>query len=131
MAYAEGCPKAPDFLLNGCASLHRPRRYFNPACIPASPEIAGLAPDPTQPSISKAGRSQTLTPTEFRLPAAIAGRPGRVLARRELVRAAWPHGAIVQDNTLDVFIARIRRKLARLPDTPQIATQHGVGYRLG
>ena len=53
-----------------------------------------------------------------------------MLARQELIRAAWPHGAIVQDNTLDVYIARIRRKLAQLPDVPQIATLHGVGYRL-
>jgi two-component system response regulator MprA len=54
-----------------------------------------------------------------------------VLSRQELIRAAWPHGAIVQDNTLDVYIGRIRRKLAQLPDVPPIATLHGVGYRLG
>ena len=53
-----------------------------------------------------------------------------MLARAELIGAAWPHGAIVHDNTLDVYIARIRRKLAQLPDAPQIATLHGVGYRL-
>jgi DNA-binding response OmpR family regulator len=37
---------------------------------------------------------------------------------------------MVQDNTLDVYIARIRRKLAALPEAPTIATQHGLGYRL-
>ena len=42
-----------------------------------------------------------LTPTEFRLLAALAGAPGDVVRRRELVRAGWPHGAIVHDNTLD------------------------------
>jgi two-component system response regulator MprA len=46
------------------------------------------------------------------------------------VRAAWPHGAIVHDNTLDVYIARLRRKLRSLPDPPEIATVHGTGYRL-
>jgi two-component system response regulator MprA len=92
--------------------------------------VGGLVLDPAQHSAASAGRSQTLTPTEFRLLAALASQPGKVLARQELIRAAWPHGAIVQDNTLDVYIARIRRRLAQLPDVPQIATLHGVGYGL-
>jgi two-component system response regulator MprA len=54
-----------------------------------------------------------------------------VLGRQELIRVAWPHGAIVQDNTLDVYIARIRRKLAQLAEVPELATLHGVGYRFG
>jgi two-component system response regulator MprA len=54
-----------------------------------------------------------------------------VLGRRDLIRTAWPHGAIVQDNTLDVYVARLRRKLRKLPQAPEIATVHGLGYRLG
>jgi two-component system response regulator MprA len=46
------------------------------------------------------------------------------------VQAAWPHGAIVNDNTLDVYIARLRRKLGGLPGAPGIHTVHGVGYSL-
>jgi two-component system response regulator MprA len=90
----------------------------------------GLILDPAEHTVSRVGATQSLTPTEFRLLAALAGRPGKALARGELVGAAWPHGAIVQDNTLDVYIARIRRKLETLPDGPTIVTQHGVGYRL-
>ena len=99
--------------------------------VTAGSEVGGLALDPAEHAISSSGSSQSLTPTEFRLLAALAARPGKVLGRQELVRAAWPHGAIVHENTLDVYIARIRRKLAQLPDVPQIATLHGVGYRLG
>lgn len=94
-------------------------------------QVGGLVLDPSRHSAASAGRSQPLTPTEFRLLAGLASQGGKVLSRQELIRAAWPHGAIVQDNTLDVYIARIRRKLAQLPDVPQIATLHGVGYRLG
>lgn len=90
----------------------------------------GLILDPSQHTVSVGTGSETLTPTEFRLLAALAGRPGRTLGRRDLIRTAWPHGAIVQDNTLDVYIARIRRKLAAIPDAPTIKTLHGVGYRL-
>jgi DNA-binding response OmpR family regulator len=71
-----------------------------------------------------------LTPTEFRLLAALAGRHGVTLSRRELVRAAWPDGAIVHDNTLDVYVARLRRKLRTLDTPATITTVHGVGYRL-
>jgi two-component system response regulator MprA len=94
------------------------------------PGDQGLSLDPAQHEISSGGRAQSLTPTEFRLLAALAARPGRVLARGELIRTAWPHGAIVHDNTLDVYIARLRRKLKALPDAPTVHTLHGVGYRL-
>jgi DNA-binding response OmpR family regulator len=36
----------------------------------------------------------------------------------------------VHDNTLDVYIARLRRKLSSLPQPPRIVTVHGTGYRL-
>lgn len=89
-----------------------------------------LSLDPAEFTVSHGGRSEALTPTEFRLLGALAGAPGKVTSRVELMRMAWPHGAIVHDNTLDVYIARLRRKLERLPDAPVIATVHGVGYRL-
>jgi two-component system, OmpR family, response regulator len=78
-----------------------------------------------------ADRAVPLTPTEFRLIGALASRPSEVRTRRELIRAAWPDGAIVHDNTLDVYIARLRRKLRSLPGAPTLRTVHGVGYRLG
>jgi two-component system response regulator MprA len=50
--------------------------------------------------------------------------------RRELIRVGWPHGAIVNDNTLDAYIARLRRKLRSLPEAPGLETVHGVGYAI-
>lgn len=97
-----------------------------------TPEVAadGIALDPSELTVSVSGRSEGLTPTEFRLLGALAGAEGRVTGRQELIRTAWPHGAMVQDNTLDVYVARLRRKLERLPGAPVIRTLHGVGYRL-
>jgi two-component system response regulator MprA len=97
---------------------------------PAPSDGDGLALDPSQLTVSHRGTTRSLTPTEFRLLAALAGRRGKALARRELIGTAWPLGAIVQDNTLDVYIARIRRKLRELPAAPTIKTLHGLGYRL-
>ena len=75
-------------------------------------------------------KSVELTPTEFRLLATLAARVGDAVRRHELIRAAWPDGAIVHDNTLDVYIARLRRKLAELGAAVEISTVYGVGYRL-
>jgi two-component system OmpR family response regulator len=93
-------------------------------------DVSGLRLDPTERTATRDEVSVTLTPTEFRLLAALAGRPGKPVARLELTRAAWPFGAIVHDNTLDVYIARLRRKLRSLPDPPAIVTVYGTGYRL-
>ena len=82
------------------------------------------------PFDQRASGEASLTPTEFRLLAALAGQPGAVLRRRELVRAAWPEGAIVHDNTLDQYVARLRRKLRETAAQATIETSHGVGYRL-
>jgi two-component system, OmpR family, response regulator len=94
------------------------------------PTENGLRLDPTEHTVSLDGGTETLTPTEFRLLAALAARAERTVSRSELIGAAWPHGAIVHDNTLDVYIARLRRKLATLGPSPSIKTLHRVGYRL-
>jgi two-component system OmpR family response regulator len=92
---------------------------------------AGLRIDPTDHSVTRGGVTVTLTPTEFRLLATLAARPGQAVRRRELREAAWPHGGIVHDNTLDAHVARVRRKLRELSGGPEIRTVHGVGYALG
>jgi two-component system response regulator MprA len=96
----------------------------------ASTTLGALRLDPVAHSISGQDGEASLTPTEFRLLAALAGQPGAVLRRRELVRAAWPEGAIVHDNTLDQYVARLRRKLRETAAQATIETSHGVGYRL-
>ena len=92
--------------------------------------VGDLRLDPAEHSAACGERTIALTPTEFRLLGALAARPGETLRRRELVAAAWPDGAIVHDNSLDVYVARVRKKLAGLPTEVEIATLHGVGYRL-
>src|SRR4051794_1672508 len=96
----------------------------------ASTNVGALRLDPVAHSISGLDGEASLTRTEFRLLAALAGQPGAVLRRRELVRAAWPEGAIVHDNTLDQYVARLRRKLRETAAQATIETSHGVGYRL-
>ena len=94
-------------------------------------DAAGLRLDPVSHSVGDgADAAVALTPTEFRLLARLLARPGEAVRRRDLTRAGWPHGAIVRDNTLDAYIARLRRKLRSLSAAPEIATVHGIGYRV-
>ena len=89
-----------------------------------------LRVDPRDHAAHCGGESVSLTPTEYRLLALLAARLGEVVRRTELVQAGWPHGAIVHDNTLDAYIARLRRKIRDMPGAPELATVHGVGYSL-
>jgi len=93
-------------------------------------EVGGLRLDPVTHAVHRGEARESLTPTEFRLLAALAARPDTVVRRIDLVRAAWPDGAIVHDNTLDQYIARLRRKLRELESDAAITTVHGVGYQL-
>jgi two-component system response regulator MprA len=86
--------------------------------------------DPAAHALTYGDAVITLTPTEFRLLAALAARPGEVVRRVTLVAAGWPDGAIVHDNTLDAYLARIRRKLREVGATEAIHTTRGVGYAL-
>lgn len=94
-----------------------------------SVEVQELLLDPVRHLLEVRGMPVPLTPTEFRLLACLMAAPGAVVRRRALLRAAWPEGAQVSDNTLDQYLARLRRKL-READSPRgISTARGVGYR--
>jgi two-component system, OmpR family, response regulator len=97
---------------------------------PVTAESDGLFLDPGEHAIVHNGSRVPLTPTEFRVLGALAARPGQLVHRAALVAAGWPTGAIVHDNTLDAYVARIRRKLRDAEASETIATTRGVGYRL-
>ena len=86
--------------------------------------------DPASHSVRKGERTARLTPTEFRLLAALAARPGQVVRRHELRAVGWAEGSIVHDNTIDAYVARLRRKLAEIASDESLETVRGVGYVL-
>jgi len=109
----------------------RLRALLRRAGVNSSVDVAGLRLDPVTHTVSDDAGEVPLTPTEFRLRARLLANPGEAVRRRDLVRAGWPHGAIVRENTLDTYVARLRRKLRLLEAAPAVATVHGVGYRIG
>jgi DNA-binding response OmpR family regulator len=76
------------------------------------------------------GRPIALTRKEFELLAILAGEPGRVFGRDELLDLVWGRDGFVEPRTVDVHLARLRGKFlgARLP-APDVETVRGVGYR--
>lgn len=86
--------------------------------------------DPVRHAVRFRGSEEALTPTEYRMLAALFGRSGEVVRRAAVVAAAWPDGAIVSDNTVDSYVRRIRVKLARVGSPVAIRTVRGVGLTL-
>lgn len=91
---------------------------------------SGLVLDPTTHSLRTGHGEVALSPTEYRMLAAVTARPGEVVRRAAVVAAAWPDGAIVSDNTVDSLMRRVRAKLAEAGANAQVETVRGVGYRL-
>ena len=76
------------------------------------------------------GRVITLSVRELGLLAALARREGRVVAREELYRSVWHADMRAQDRSVDVYVHKLRAKLARaLPEWAFIHTHFGFGYR--
>jgi DNA-binding response OmpR family regulator len=75
------------------------------------------------------GRRLELGDKEFRMLATLAGEPGRVFDRPELLRRVWELEFDPGTNVVDVLVARLRRKLA--PHQNTIQTIAGRGYRIG
>jgi len=97
--------------------------------------VTGEAPtdlllDPARHALVCDDREVRLTPTEFRMLAAITSRPGEVVRRRAVVAAAWPDGAAVSENTVDSYVRRIRAKLGEVESPLRLETVRGVGFAL-
>ena len=76
------------------------------------------------------GRPLRLTVRELELLTALAERAGRIVSREELYRAVWAEQYRKSDRSVDVYIARLRQKLAdAIPEREYIHTHFGFGYR--
>jgi DNA-binding response OmpR family regulator len=78
-------------------------------------------------TVSVAGHRVPLTRKEFDVLALLAGRPGLVFRREQILSAVWGAGWQGAGHSLEVHVASLRAKLAR-PGT--VETVRGVGYRL-
>lgn len=83
--------------------------------------------------VFKDGQEISLTALEYRLLLTFANNEGQVLTRNQLLDGIWDvAGDFVNDNTLTVYIKRLREKLEDDPQNPAIIkTVRGLGYKAG
>ena len=96
-------------------------------------EIEDLRVDTVRAAVTKDGQDCLLTALEYRLLLLFLNHKGMVLSRGRLLEEIWDAaGEFVNDNTLTVYIKRLREKIETDPQNPTIIrTVRGLGYRLG
>ena len=91
-------------------------------------ECRGLLLNPGDSTASYGGESFPLTRNEHRILQVLLENRGRIVSRETLMRRLWETDSFVDENTLTVNVARLRRKLADHGVPDLIATRKGEGY---
>ncbi|MCL6457250.1 MAG: response regulator transcription factor [Gorillibacterium sp.] len=96
-------------------------------------QLGQLRINTLEAKVYKSEAEITLTALEYRLLLIFANHAGQVLTRGQLLEGIWDiAGDFVNDNTLTVYIKRLREKLEDDPGSPtMITTVRGIGYKVG
>lgn len=93
-------------------------------------EVEGVVFDEERNTVSCGEHQVELSLTEFRLIKCLAKKAGRIVLREELLSVLWDDVSFVDDNTLTVNVARVRRRLEDIGLVGVIETKRGQGYSL-
>ncbi len=106
------------------------RRGSTPSAIRPILQTGSLELDLGRRLARRDGQSVHLTPTEWRIVAALTRAPGELVTRNNLLREVWGPRYERETNYLRVYLAQVRRKLEAEPGRPRhFITEPGVGYR--
>lgn len=96
-------------------------------------QIGNVKVHTLEAKVYRGGEEVQLTSLEYRLLLVFFQNPGQILTRGRLLEGIWDVGGnFVSDNTLTVYIKRLREKLEDDPQNPTlIETVRGLGYRTG
>lgn len=117
-------PFAPEELHARVRALAR-RRQGDPAPLIV---IGGMTLDRSSGQATLHGRLLALRRRERAVLETLAVRAGRVVTRDQLTDEVFSHDEPVAPNAIEVYVARVRRKLE--PDGPPIRTIRGIGYMI-
>lgn len=94
--------------------------------------VGDLSVDTDKGTVIRNGQDLYLSALEYRLLLVFLNNRGQILTRDKLLEEIWDSGGdYVSDNTLTVYIKRLREKIERDPQNPAlIKTIRGLGYRL-
>ena len=93
-------------------------------------EYRGAQLSKTDSVLTAGGERLPLTRNEYRILLTLMERPGEIVSRETLMERLWETESFVDENTLSVNVARLRRKLAPLGLGDMIATRKGMWYVL-
>jgi DNA-binding response OmpR family regulator len=98
---------------------------------PTTALVSGsLKLDPAKHTLERDGVPIALTARELRLLETLMRSLGAIVGREELMEQAWGEREEPMSNTIDVHIARLRRKLEAAGEADAIETVRGLGYRM-
>lgn len=95
-------------------------------------QVGDITVDTDKGTASRDGRELSLSALEYRLFLVFLNNRGKILTRTQLLESIWDiAGEFVNDNTLTVYIKRLREKIEKNPQDPQIIkTVRGLGYKV-
>ena len=98
---------------------------------PAKITVADLVLDTAAQSVSRGGRSISLTAKEYALVEFLARNAGRVVGRAEIAEHVWDETFDPFSNLIEVYVNRVRRKIDADSSKPLLHTRRGAGYFFG
>jgi DNA-binding response OmpR family regulator len=109
--------------------------YGATAPLPGEIQVPGLELDLGARQVKVHGRLLVppLSHAQFTFLSLLAGQPGRVYSREEVVKTVWPddHAEGISDEAIDALVRRIRLRLRKLdPDGEYVVTVRGYGFKL-
>jgi DNA-binding response OmpR family regulator len=121
-----------ELLARVAAITRRARRADEAALPPKGSHVtsSALSLDREKREVRVRGELVELTRQEFDLLYQLAARPGIVFSRASLLDNVWSDDTYVTERTVDTVISRLRRKIERDPQDPEmILTAWGIGYK--
>ena len=107
------------------------RREFDRRQGNARLELGRLSIDPLEQSVRLRGEEVHLTPTEFQILMMLAGQPGRVFNRRDILERVRQTSYVGDERACDSHIFNLRAKIEDDPEQPsRVLTVQGAGYKL-
>ncbi len=119
-------PFALEELLARLRALHRRAIEWHPDLL----QVDTLVLDPARLEARRDARLLELTTTEFALLEFLMRHAGEVCGRARISAKVWDEHYDPASNVIDVYIARLRRKVDGPADRPLLQTVRGAGYRL-
>lgn len=108
------------------ALLRRPSETLPPRLV-----VHDLVLDVATRTAARGARAIALTTKEFAVLEVLMRHAGAVVTRERISRHAWDDNFDPASNVIDVYIARLRRKVDDTGERPLLETVRGAGYRLG